>query len=272
MDPLVTSALIKTGGSLLGGLFGRKSNDQSKRSAHLAEQMNRQSMMHQAGLYGERNKQIRLRVRDAKAAGLHPLFALGASTAGFSPTAVLGGGDGQSETGSFAGDSISAAAEGYANYIEAREGRKQAASERDRAAAFADAQRRRVEAETQLINTRKALVEQQINSTRPADQDPTAAATKHEPYYKIYRMPDGTLVRLINSETGLDELSQLKRGAEIVHDAMMPGPRYDKQGNPRFRNSDRVPSKPTKPVRIQPRHARGGYYTRDPRKNPSYNR
>lgn len=65
--PLALGAIA---GSVLGGIFGRDANEDN-RSA--------QEAFAQHG--------IRWRVADAKAAGLHPLFALGGSGASFSPSA-----------------------------------------------------------------------------------------------------------------------------------------------------------------------------------------
>lgn len=73
--------LISAGTSLLGGLLGRKSqNKMADKQAAL------QKEFAQSG--------IQWRVEDAKKAGIHPLYALGAQTASFSPVSVgdpLGG-------------------------------------------------------------------------------------------------------------------------------------------------------------------------------------
>lgn len=70
MDPLVTSALISTGGSLLGGLFGKKQSA-VKAYNQAAELQNLQI----EGL----KKQVPAMVEGAKNAGIHPLAALGIS-------------------------------------------------------------------------------------------------------------------------------------------------------------------------------------------------
>lgn len=72
MDPIVTGALVGAGSSLLGGVLGRSSSNRVAR-----EQMAMQREFAQMG--------IRWKVEDAKAAGLHPLFALGANTPSYSP-------------------------------------------------------------------------------------------------------------------------------------------------------------------------------------------
>lgn len=67
--------LISAGSSLLGGLFGKKSADKAN-----DKNIKLQKEFAQSG--------IQWKVADAKAAGVHPLAALGASTVSFSPSVV----------------------------------------------------------------------------------------------------------------------------------------------------------------------------------------
>lgn len=75
MDPLIGGALISGASSLLGGLFKDKSQDRANK-----KNIELQREFAQNG--------IQWKVADAKAAGLHPLAALGAQTASFSPSVV----------------------------------------------------------------------------------------------------------------------------------------------------------------------------------------
>lgn len=75
MDPIIGGALISGVGSVLGGLFG---------SNQAAKQAKMQKEFAQNG--------IRWRVADAKAAGIHPLYALGAQVTPYSPVSVGDGG------------------------------------------------------------------------------------------------------------------------------------------------------------------------------------
>lgn len=88
IGPAITAA-----GSLLGGILGSKKSDLPAQRA-------------QAQFDQQMDHSIRRRVEDAKRAGVHPLFALGASP-GASPTATISG---QSDSGSFLGEGIAAAA------------------------------------------------------------------------------------------------------------------------------------------------------------------
>lgn len=84
-------------GSVLGGLFGQ--NNQKKQ---MQAQMDAQKEFAQKG--------IRWRVEDAKAAGIHPLAALGAQTTSFSPIGIPGSplAEGMSQAGQEIGRAIEA--------------------------------------------------------------------------------------------------------------------------------------------------------------------
>lgn len=86
-------ALGSIGGTLLGGIFGNKSKDKAnKQQLELArEQMDRedQNIARNINLQREFAQHgVSWRVADAKAAGLSPLAALGATTMSFSPQSV----------------------------------------------------------------------------------------------------------------------------------------------------------------------------------------
>lgn len=70
----LVSSLIQAGTSLLGGMMGQSAAD---KQADLQKQF--------------AQKGIQWKVADAKAAGIHPLYALGANTVSYSPVSVGGG-------------------------------------------------------------------------------------------------------------------------------------------------------------------------------------
>lgn len=72
-------ALIGAGASLLGGLLGKSSADDAREASErmAAQNIALQKEFAQNG--------IRWRVEDAKAAGIHPIYALGSSGASFTP-------------------------------------------------------------------------------------------------------------------------------------------------------------------------------------------
>lgn len=73
--PVVAGALIGAGSSLLGGLLSNRANRRT-----VAANAQAQREFAQQG--------VRWKVEDARAAGIHPLYALGAQTHSFSPIAV----------------------------------------------------------------------------------------------------------------------------------------------------------------------------------------
>lgn len=90
-------SVISAGGSLLGGLFGSSSSKKAQKKA---------AAQAQAQFDAQMDETIQRRVKDATKAGLHPLFALGASP-GASPTAHISG---QSDAGTHLAEGIANAA------------------------------------------------------------------------------------------------------------------------------------------------------------------
>lgn len=86
MDPVTAAALISTGGNLLAGHMGRQASsdagDANRRAAEEASVRNAE-LQREFAQHG-----IRWRVQDAKAAGIHPLAALGAQLHSASPSFV----------------------------------------------------------------------------------------------------------------------------------------------------------------------------------------
>lgn len=84
--PLVAAA-VSAGSNIIGGMMNRDAaEDASRRQAEQAE-LNRQMQLQFA------KEGIRWKVDDAKAAGIHPLYALGANTVSYSPVSVGGSAD-----------------------------------------------------------------------------------------------------------------------------------------------------------------------------------
>lgn len=79
--------LISAGGALLGGVFGKSSNDNAT-DANLQINAQNNELQREFAQNG-----IRWKVADAKAAGLHPLAALGATGASFTPSGIQISGD-----------------------------------------------------------------------------------------------------------------------------------------------------------------------------------
>jgi len=80
MEPI--SALIGAGSSLLGGLLGQSN------ASKIAEQQSQQAELNRQMQLKFAQNAIQWKVADAKEAGIHPLYALGASTSSYSPVSI----------------------------------------------------------------------------------------------------------------------------------------------------------------------------------------
>lgn len=78
-------ALIGAGASLLGGLFGNKS---AKKQAKQQERLQAQEHARQQEFA---QNAIQWKVQDAKKAGIHPVYALGANTVSYAPQSIGSG-------------------------------------------------------------------------------------------------------------------------------------------------------------------------------------
>lgn len=134
MDPATIATVVGAGASILGDVFGQKKPKRDKladwinvRNLEMAEDTHQRQWAladRQQGLaerqYDEQfNSLIQARVRDAEAAGVHPLFALGASSNLGGSVSMPSGGQasyvdpiipGQSSRGSALADGVSRAA------------------------------------------------------------------------------------------------------------------------------------------------------------------
>lgn len=108
MDPATASALISTGGNLLGGLFGGKGKSQSfmmEKAYDIQKKMWKEEMVH--------------RRIGAEAAGYHPLAVLGMSPAQ-GPAVSIGGDSGGRDKGQMIAD----AGQGVGRAIEAHQSKE----------------------------------------------------------------------------------------------------------------------------------------------------
>lgn len=147
--PLVIGAGISAAGSLLGGILGdRAANQRNQQSMEFArEQMAMQREFAQSG--------IRWRVADAKAAGVHPLYALGAQTHSPSPVSVM-------QESSPMPDALASMGQSIGRAVEAT----QTAPERARDHMY-QLTRERAELENQLLGAQIALTRSQIGPAFP---------------------------------------------------------------------------------------------------------
>lgn len=90
-------ALIGAGASLASSFLGNKSQEKANKANAAAEQARNDQNIALQKEFAQSG--IQWKVKDAEAAGVHPLFALGAQTTSYSPTSVGGSAQGSDFSG-----------------------------------------------------------------------------------------------------------------------------------------------------------------------------
>lgn len=146
---ILGGAAISAGASLLGGAMNRRS---AKKANKQAQYQFDQQMDHS----------VSRRVADARRAGIHPLYALGAS-AGASPTIMAG----QHASGSAISDAGAAIGSGLAAHSQGKQNMRAAELERIRLLELNAAQ---IEAQKASANADNALAMQRLSDMKRAEQ------------------------------------------------------------------------------------------------------
>lgn len=156
----IASAGIQAAGGILGGLFGGGKSGYQKQQEYWNIKNAELSHNIASQLHAERHAQITHRVADAKYAGIHPLYALGAS-ANYSPSTLI---PGQAATGSHKRDVLAGITDAAASAI-----RGQAKDPNDDLRTqLLKAQIRREEVETQAVASATARAERESNAKTAA--------------------------------------------------------------------------------------------------------
>lgn len=173
----IAAAGINAGSSLVGGYLDRKAGELS------------------SGEKWINAFPIQAAVRDAKAAGLHPLFALGAGGISPSPRYI----EGQSNTGTHLANAGAAIAQGVTNYANVKSQKPLAQAN----LRVLNSQADRNEAETAAILSKTAFDKEAAN----VNQDgllSTAPTSNVVPSHRTIRDIDGTLRQIPNTEAGFE--------------------------------------------------------------------
>lgn len=157
--------LISAGASLIGGFLNRQAAEEQNRVAAEQAEKNRQMQIQFA------KEGVRWKVDDARAAGIHPLYALGANTVSYSPVSVGGSAD------TSLGSSIASAGQDISRAMNAT----RTAEERDDAFSktVQDLQLKRLGLENDLLASKIAQLRASSNPPIPAI-GPVPAADKYE--------------------------------------------------------------------------------------------
>lgn len=194
------TALLDFGGGLISDASARKENSKNRRLAR--EQFNAQM-----------DESVQRRVKDATAAGVHPLFALGASV-GASPTTLAGSSNDVGATGR--------AVSSIANRLADAQIRAQEASAaKDEAEAqLTDSIHKRVQQDLAAQGRDGVKVGSQGVTVGPVAENPahfipevptrdkTGYETGRAPAQRKLRMPDGREVTIFSESAQADEINQ----------------------------------------------------------------
>lgn len=197
--------LAQVGLPFLGGLFGQKKAD--KRFEAQSREARRQFDI-------QMNQSIQRRVADARAAGIHPLFALGGGV-GASPTAHVGEGIG--------GDPMQRAVTEMAQALGVISQNKSQARLNEAEAAYLDAQTARLKGDAASTGRDvttypygakpgdSGIVLGDAEYVRPQVPVSKSAGVRagREPGIVEIQMPDGQVIKGYRQELGLDEIGQV---------------------------------------------------------------
>lgn len=200
--------------------------------------------------FNERQNAIRYRVNDAKLAGLHPLFALGASTGSGSPASIVPhqapgsttpGTPGMADGGRDVGGVLRRAGQALSGISEARKQNRRA----DR---LANAQVKLYEAEAALADSKAKRAEQHTTQTFPAPPSTTLESRyKHFPVKREaeLHMPEnvvlydsqGNTYEVWNPDAGFDELTSPATIGRVYAKGRMAIQRHKRNMLRRFRRA-----------------------------------
>lgn len=168
------SAAIGGGFDLLGSIIGSNASANARNEANrisqnqFHEQMQWQKELAMSG--------IQMKVNDAKAAGIHPLYALGAPPANFSPIAV--GGGASDDSGSIWSRGLSSMGQNISRAM------LQSRSKDEREEAFLETARQqqleRGRLENDYLASRNAMLTQQLSAPFPVRTSPGAVTPSVE--------------------------------------------------------------------------------------------
>lgn len=112
---MVWPAIIGAAAALGGGLLAKSGAEKGASSA--AQSAERQQQQNIAMQREFAQQGVRWRVEDAKAAGVHPLFALGGSGASFSPNPIYASDSGKGAGSAALGNALSSAGQSFAGAV-----------------------------------------------------------------------------------------------------------------------------------------------------------
>lgn len=238
-------SLIGGGASIVGGLIGARSAEADRQQTDFWNQQSQEQNRKQ--FVDLQRRSIQWRVKDAKKAGLHPLFALGGTASGASPTPFI---PGQTESGNALGRGIAQAGaivgKGFLERAQAE--MYTAAAGKDHASRLEILSRTK-RAEQDALNIRAGIspgggrggvtVTLKGNEVYkgPDALDVTQSGKQVVPQFITVQKPDGTTTKALNPDLGLDEWAQVDYVARALAESGARGWETQKTRWRRWRKS-----------------------------------
>lgn len=214
--------LLSLGLDFMGGLMGQSN---ARRNFQLQQQGLQQA---QRQFDAQMDQSVQRRVKDAQAAGVHPLFALGASV-GASPTISANASQGDNQ-----GNPMQSALTAMAATLGVIEQNKASAKRDEAEAQLLDSERRRIEQELSQRGQDKSVVNTYPYGTKVApatDLGPvepvvpqvythqpgkTHVESGVHPGYRELDIGDGTKIRIFADSAQADEINQFAIGGGLL--------------------------------------------------------
>lgn len=198
------ASMINAGSSLAQGIFGAI---ESSKNRKINKQLNAQAQRNweRAHFHG-----IKDRVNDAKDAGVHPLFALGASTSSTGPSFIAG----QSNSGSHIGDGIAAAGAALATAAGQGSTAKGTKGKRLRAEQMAQ------EAHDAQIAATRAAASADLAKAQYYSSEAKRAQVDANTHQDVYKVPSGPISKknVIRTPIGNIHMDPSVDGAEVYEE------------------------------------------------------
>ena len=226
----------------LSGLFGGKSGGTDWNKFNQEVQNQDRYWMQNANLQREfAQNSIQWRVADAKAAGIHPLFAMGANMGGASPTAYIPGGDSAPVDRGDMGASLSNMGQGIGRAVAAMQSKEEREVDAMKVIQIENGNLQNELLKMQIASAQARLARDQIGPPMPGvnskfgiyepkaaevvTSDPNAPAQTAgpaSPPNTWYRFPDGRQVSLPSKDLNIDEASSPGWASWMLHNRLLP--------------------------------------------------
>ena len=226
----------------LSGLFGGKSGGTDWNKFNQEVQNQDRYWMQNANLQREfAQNSIQWRVADAKAAGIHPLFAMGANMGGASPTAYIPGGDSAPVDRGDMGASLSNMGQGIGRAVAAMQSKEEREVDAMKVIQIENGHLQNELLKMQIASAQARLARDQIGPPMPGvnsqfgiyepkppevlNRDPNApgqTAGPTSPPNTWYQFPTGHVVSQPSKDLNIDEASSPGWLSWMLHNRVLP--------------------------------------------------